>query len=99
MEAEKEGWAHLPWLPFKKAFLQKQLFGSQRAALTGRYISPDLVCFGCFGAAAITRDMGLPLFSSSTPASAAFPSRLLAFSLPVLHFWRSGAVVKDREEN
>lgn len=105
MEGEKEGWsagrAHLAWLLFKKAFLQRQRFGAQRAALTGRCISPDLVCFGCFGAAAIMRDRGLviertrfhPLFPArrprlpSPPACLLFPYLFCTFGV-ALEIWR-----------
>lgn len=51
--------AYLPAAFFKTTFLYEQPFGSQRAAVTGKYIRPDLVCFGCFGDAAIMRDRGL----------------------------------------
>lgn len=51
--------AYLPAAFFKTTFLYEQLFGSQRAVVTGKYIRPDLVCFGCFGDAAIMRDRGL----------------------------------------
>lgn len=44
---------------FKMPFLWEQLFGSQQAVVRGKYIRPDLVCFGCFGDAAIMRDRGL----------------------------------------
>lgn len=93
--------AYLPWLLLRKAFLQKQLFGSQRAALTGRYISPDLVCFGCFGAAAIRRDRGLviertrfhSLFPARRPLLPSPPASLL-FPYLLSTFWsRAGDLV------
>ena len=43
----------------KDISLWEQLFGSRQAVVTGKYIRPDLVCFGCFGDAAIMRDRGL----------------------------------------
>lgn len=42
----------------KDISLWEQLFGSRQAVVTGKYIRPDLVCFGCFGDAAIMRDRG-----------------------------------------
>lgn len=39
--------------------LWEQLFDSRQAVVTGKYIRPDLVCFGCFGDVAIMRDRGL----------------------------------------
>lgn len=51
--------AYLPVVFFKKDIsLWEQLFGSCQAVVTGKYIRPDLVCFGCFGDAAIMRDRG-----------------------------------------
>lgn len=46
----------------KDISLWEQLFGSRQAVVTGKYIRPDLVCFGCFGCfgdAAIMKDRGL----------------------------------------
>lgn len=43
----------------KDISLWEQLFGSRQAVVTGKYIRPDLVCFGCFGDAAIMKDRGV----------------------------------------
>lgn len=43
----------------KDISLWEQLFDSRQAVVTGKYIRPDLVCFGCFGDVAIMRDRGL----------------------------------------
>lgn len=55
--------AYLPVAFFKKKkkdiSLWEQLFDSRQAVVTGKYIRPDLVCFGCFGDVAIMRDRGL----------------------------------------
>lgn len=57
--------AYLPVVFFKKKkekkdiSLWEQLFDSRQAVVTGKYIRPDLVCFGCFGDVAIMRERGL----------------------------------------
>lgn len=78
--------AYLPTAFFKTTFLWEQLFGSQRAVVTGKYIRPDLVCFGCFGDAAIMRDRGLVIeqgrffFFFSQPSRAPFLLLVCSFS-------------------
>lgn len=71
--------ACLPLVFVKKDIsLWEQPFGSHQAVVTGKYIRPDLVCFGCFGDAAIMRDRGLVTergqfsFPLSQPPSALF---------------------------
>lgn len=63
----------------KKRHFSQQLFGSCQAAVTGKYIRLDLVCFGCFGDAAIMRDRGLVMEQAGHLDS-------FSSSQPVLHF-------------
>lgn len=49
----------------KDISLWEQRFGSCRAVVTGKYISPDLVCFGCFGDSVIIRARGLAIGGGS----------------------------------
>lgn len=52
---------------FKKTFLPGSSYlAPARQFVTEKYIRPDLVCFGCFGDAAIMRDRGLVIEEGRT---------------------------------
>lgn len=92
----------------KDISLWEQLFGSRQAVVTGKHIRPDLVCFGCFGDAAIMRERGLVIgqgqfdslsCSASRPvlvlsnSFALFPPALLSSRL--LYFLPSSLVLSS----